>query len=84
VYEAKAKLSALIRAVKERKRVCITERGRDVAWLIPVPRPDSGPAERLAAFRAAGIIHDGVRSPADLRAVATRPGSLQRFLDERD
>ena len=42
IYEAKAKLSEIIRHVKRRRSVTITERGREVARVVPSPATNSG------------------------------------------
>ncbi len=85
IYEAKAKLSAIIRAAKQRRRVCITERGRDVAWVVPAPGASASDLdERLTQLEAAGVVQGGGGSVAAIELGPTRPGALGRFLRDRD
>ena len=84
IYEAKAKLSEIIRQVKKRRRITITERGQEVARVIPI---ESGPSleQQLEELEAAGIVTaTPARIPSCISAVAKKPGALQRFLDSRD
>ena len=83
LYEAKAKLSAIIRRVREGDSVVVTVHGEPVAEIRPIPREPAALAERLELLAERGIL---VRPEADApgpRAVA-RPGALARFLAERD
>ena len=89
LYEAKAKLSALVRQVREGRSVVITVHGKPAAELRPV-----GPAavnqsnvERHEELKAKGLITPASMRPADARAWpigARKPGALKRFLKERD
>lgn len=92
LYEAKARLSALVRQVREGKSVVITVHGEPVAELRPyqaAPRPQTL-AERVAELEAKGAIIPSALSSDEIRSqIATFvghnvPGALQRFLDERD
>lgn len=93
LYEAKARLSSLVRQVREGRSVVITVHGEPVAELRPYQPPERPPqtlAERIKELEAAGYI-----SPATVDTDQGRkrleswvgegiPGALQRFLDERD
>lgn len=89
LYEAKAKLSELVRQVREGgQAVTITLHGRPVAELRPL-EPNAGPkttAERHAEMERAGHIHpvEGTAGRAKYPLGVRRPGALKRFLDERD
>lgn len=89
LYEAKSKLSELIRQVREGGRpVTITVHGRPVAELRPLDA-DSGvksTAERHAELERAGLVHriDGKSGEEAFPLGASRPGALKRFLEERD
>jgi prevent-host-death family protein len=92
LYEAKARLSALVRQVREGKSVVITVHGEPVAELRPyqaAPRPQTL-AERVAELEAKGMITPPKVTPEEIRAQIASfvghnvPGALQRFLDERD
>ena len=89
IYDAKARLSALVRSVREGRSVIITVHGEPVAELRPYQKPDRPEtlAERIAELTARGEIIPAERKPGDPVSfpVGTRvPGALQRFLDERD
>jgi len=88
LYDAKARLSALVRQVREGGRVIITVHGKPAAELRPIEAPAAmNLDERVADLKARGIIVPASRSPADmatLKPLARRPGALKRFLDTRD
>lgn len=83
LYEAKARLSALVRRVREGGRVIITVRGEPAAELRPIQQGDPGLPARLARLEERGIVVRQDRE-ADLAPIARRPGALQRFLEDRD
>lgn len=84
IYEAKARLSELIRAVKRRQRVTITERGRPVAEVVPCePTEGREMEQRLAQLHAAGSLIAARRPPPSIASIARRPGALRRFLRDR-
>jgi len=82
VYEAKARLSEVIRNVKARRRVVITERGVPVAEIIPYAgdRPESL-SERIARLAKLGMIVTR-KEPFRADPVSVRPGAVARFLRE--
>jgi prevent-host-death family protein len=83
LYEAKARLSALVRRVREGGRVVITVHGKPAAELCPVEADDTDLENRLARLAERGIV---VRRTAGARRgpVAGKPGALARFLAERE
>ena len=88
VYEAKAKLSEILRRVRNGKQVTITYRGQKVARVIPY-REEAAETfeERTKRLIAAGLIKPAKRSPAEAlkRFKPFLPrGALQRFLRDRD
>ena len=89
LYDAKAKLSALVRQVREGRTIVITVHGEPAAELRPIekiPRRRTL-VERLAELEARGEVSPATRKPGaplELRPVARRPGALKRFLKERD
>ncbi|MBK8250112.1 MAG: type II toxin-antitoxin system prevent-host-death family antitoxin [Gemmatimonadetes bacterium] len=89
LYEAKARLSALVRQVREGHTIVITVHGVPAAELRPID-PERKPQsldERLAELRALGLIQPAAMKPSDpatFAPVAHRPGALQQFLEERD
>lgn len=84
IYEAKAKLSELLRTVREGKRVTITDRGRAVARVVPIA-DDEDLDQRLADLTAAGILSGPVSAPfPGPEHGVSRPGALDRLLQERE
>lgn len=89
LYDAKAKLSALVRQVREGRTIIITVHGERVAELRPYqakPEPQTL-TDRYAELRARGEIIPARLAPgeaASLRVGTPHLGVLQRFLDERD
>ncbi|MEO8478010.1 MAG: type II toxin-antitoxin system prevent-host-death family antitoxin [Gemmatimonadota bacterium] len=89
IYDAKAKLSALVRQVREGRSFVITVHGEPVAELRPIEVAVEGNSleRRLKEMTASGQITPARRSPSDPKAFPVGkavPGALQRFLDDRD
>ncbi len=84
LYEAKARLSAIIRGVRQGQRVTVTVHGVPVAEIRPVAAGRSGLEARLAALADRGVLVRPADRSAEPRAAARRPGALARFLSERD
>lgn len=86
LYEAKAKLSALVRQVREGRSVIITVRGEPVAELRPISKGKQTFEERVAELTAKGEITPSKRMPGDpetFRVGKRKPGALKRFLEDR-
>ena len=83
IYEAKAKLSEVIRQVKQDVRVVITERGKPVAEVVPI-KEDASLASRLDTLIASGQAVAATEPISSLGPVAEVPGALKRFLESRD
>ena len=83
-YEAKAKFSEIIRAVREGQRVVIRYRGRPVAEVRPVEPAPQRLVDRLADLERRGVIGPAPTIRHALTPVADRPGALATFLEERD
>ena len=84
VYEAKTKLSEILRQVKQNRPVIITERGREMARVVPISG-DASIERRLEDLVAAGILSPKpAGSRAGIRPVARRPGALNRFIESRE
>jgi len=84
LYEAKAKLSAIVRKVREGRSVIVTLHGKPVVEIRSVAASEGGLTARMEALAERGIlVRDGPKRPL-LRTVARRPGALKRFLDERE
>ena len=84
LYEAKAKLSAIIRQVREGRHVLVTVHGEPVAEIRPVARDAGDLAARLERLAERGVLVRGEPRERALRPVARKPGALARFLADRD
>ena len=86
LYEAKARLSALVRQVREGRSVIITVHGEPVAELRPVGPPggELTLAERIAELTDRGELSPPVDSRARVTVGKSRRGALRRFLAERE
>lgn len=90
IYDAKAKLSALVRQVRESgQSFVITVHGEPVAELRPIEKVERKQTleERIAELTSRGEILPA-KHPAGERPTfklgKRKPGALKRFLDERD
>lgn len=84
LYEAKAKLSAIIRRVREGRPVVVTLHGEPVAEIRAVSPRSGGLVHRMEQLVERGIV---VRNPSrgsTARPIVKRPGALKRFLDDRN
>lgn len=81
IYEAKAKLSEMVRLVKQGLEVIVTERGTPVAKVIPYSNEETV-NERLHRLEAGGYLRKRKRKTFDV-AGEKRPGGLRRFLEDR-
>lgn len=83
IYETKAKLSEILRYVKRNRSVIITERGKDIARVVPMEAGSKFDA-RLRTLAQSGILEKTPSAdPARIAPIAHRPGALKRFLDSR-
>jgi len=84
VYEAKARLSEILRLVRERgETVTISHRGEPIAEIRPIEDRATDLAARIRALERRGAVAPA-SGAGGLRPVAARPGALARFLAERD
>jgi len=82
VHEAKAKLSEILRRVKQGRAVTISERGRLIARVVPIEAPTDLPG-RLRQLETEGVLVRRPKRPGAIRPVARRRGGLRRFLASR-
>jgi len=82
IHEAKAKLSEILRQVKQGRSVTISERGRDIARVVPVERP-TDLVGRLEQLERDGFILRRAGRIDAIRPLIRRPGALKRFLGSR-
>lgn len=81
-YDAKARFSELLRRVREGRTVTVTYQGEPVAEIRPLER-SGGTAARMAWLRSRGALTLPGEKTREFHAVASRPGALRRFLDDR-
>lgn len=84
LYEAKAKLSALVKQVREGRRVVITVHGQPAAELRPIESGGTGLEERLSHLEQRGVVVRREMETARLEPIAKRTGALARFLADRE
>jgi prevent-host-death family protein len=83
LYEAKARLSAIIRRVRDGRPVTITLRGEPVAEIRAISPNAAGIKERLATLAERGVVVPSAAAPSAIPTVVRRKGALKRFLAER-
>ena len=83
VHQAKAKLSEILPRVKRGRSVSISERGREIAHVVPVSRA-TDLATRVAELERDGLIRSGRGSIKAIAPLARRRGALGRFLASRE
>lgn len=84
LYETKARLSAIIRQVRDGQWVTVTVHGQPVAEIRPLSTDRTGLAARLTALADRGALVRPAAGSLPPRVVTRRPGALARFLAERD
>lgn len=82
-YEAKAKLSEILRKVEAGRTVVISRHGRAIAEVRPAPR-SADVAERIEELARQGVVVTAPVDKAKWKRVARRPGALRRFLEDRN
>ncbi len=84
LYEAKAKLSAIVRKVLEGRHIIVTLHGKPVVEMRPIAQSYRGLEARIDDLAERGILVRPVKRGRPPRAVVRRPGTLKRFLADRD
>lgn len=83
VREAKINLSKLLKRVMQGQEVIITDRGKPVGKIVPVPQDHLSLAERIKKMEEQGLLgplrKGAIRLPPPLPA---REGVAQKFLQE--
>jgi len=82
VHEARRKLTEILRKVKQGRSVTISERGREIARVIPIDTPVELD-NRIEHLRRQGVILPATESRDAIRPIVRRPGALRRFLASR-
>ena len=83
-YEAKAKLSEILRKVRSGQKVGISYRGELVAEVAPVEPARETLAQRVKRLEEQGVIVPARNPGKRFPRIARRPGALKRFLAARD
>ena len=83
-YEAKAKLSEILRKVRAGRTIRISHRGEPVAEVRPIRPPASGLEARIDTLAARGVLVRARERRGALTPIERKPGSLKRFLEDRD
>lgn len=83
LYEAKSKLSAIVRQVREGRPVVVTLHGEPVVEIRALAAERQGLDARLDQMAERGMLLRPEAPRPEFRSVARRPGALQRFLDDR-
>ena len=83
-YDAKAKLSEILRLVRRGQTVLISHRGVPVAEVRPVNRDSVTLDDRLDDLASRGALSRSRDGGRTLGPIARKPGALQRFLEDRN
>lgn len=94
IYQTKARLSEVLRLVKTRREVVITERGKPIAKIVPFEQTDEDSLDqRIEYLAATGQLVPAKIAPGDSltaarssgkRKAQKAPDALQRFLADRN
>lgn len=86
IYEAKARLSEIVRLVRERgQTVLLSYRGEPVAEIRPIEATGTPAEKRIAELEAQGVLIPAEAEEIQLpERIVRRKGALERFLMERD
>jgi prevent-host-death family protein len=84
-YDAKAKLSEILRKVARGRTIRISRRGEPIAEIRPVRREPASLDQRIGELREQGVLSaPSPRTAGRLTPVARRAGALRRFLADRN
>lgn len=84
LYEAKSKLSAIVRMVREGTTVVVTLHGEPVVEMRPIQSRSGGLEARMDDLADRGVLVRAESRRAPRTPVARKAGALKRFLDDRD
>jgi len=84
LYEAKAKLSAIVRRVREGHTVVVTLHGKPAVEIRPVAPKAQTLEERHKELLELGVITPATSNDRSFKPLARRPGALKRFLVDRN
>lgn len=81
-YEAKAKLSEILRKVEAGRTVVISRHGKAIAEVRRVPQ-EVNLKRRIEELARQGALIHAPAGPREWQPIARRPGALRRFLADR-
>lgn len=83
IREAKVNLSRLLRQVQRGTEIIITDRGKPVGRLVPVPDEELSLADRIERLESRGVLEPPARKVGSLPPpLPLAGGRAQRFLEE--
>ena len=82
IYEAKAKLSEIIRLVRKNRNVTITYHDEPVAQIVPIDLKPQSLEDQFIRLEKEGVLM--LRQPKPLFSIQASHGALKRFLDSRE
>lgn len=84
LYDAKAKLSAIVRRVREGHTVVVTVHGKPAVEIRPIAPASQSFEERYQELLERGVITPATSQDRSFKPLARRPGALKRFLEDRN
>ncbi len=84
LYETKARLSAIVKMVREGNTVVVTLHGEPVVEIRPIESHGTGLKARMNELADRGVLVRSAPSHQLPGVVARKPGALRRFLADRD
>ena len=84
LYEAKARLSALVKMVREGRTVVITVHGEPAVEMRRVEPEESGLEQRVFRLRERGVVVSRKSTRVASQPMERKKGALKRFLQSRD
>lgn len=83
-YEAKAKLSEILRKVRAGVTIRISHRGEPIAEVRPIGSGETGIEGRLAELAARGAVVRVTPRKDAIAPIRRKRGALKRFLEDRE
>jgi prevent-host-death family protein len=83
-YEAKSKLSEILRKVEQGQVIRISRRGAPIAEVRPISPAPRTLEERIVELQERGVVTKPSAAARSYRPLARRRGALRRFLADRD
>ena len=84
LYEAKARFSEILKAVREGRTITVSYHGEPVAEIRPIGAHPTTLEDRLAVLHDRGVLVRTKARSGRLAPIARKAGALKRFLAERE